>query len=1161
MAFLDELRQKWLSSEMTADEVLDEILRWEEDISARTDQELDDAWTFRQEIEGATDSAVGAPVSTAPPPDSAGATNNDNTDSFTSTHGQEDPWVAVQHLMAQGHWGAAHQVVATIPDYHPRFSEVPRLLEAITDGETYDQVPGLGSIVSQLASARSRRAWDEFNRRFQLAEQLITDASAAAGRAIEMPRSLRAVFEEALRAQESERLVNKAVKQRTTGDFDGALASLDSAADLDPRFARVQMEREVTKELVSTVRRLSTTPQTPIDTPAGASRMRYAIENKFPQPIATAFYQLRWIDDQLAEIPQVANILGACLQHLTIVALAEYLSGNRRDSHLNAGLLERLQKPVSHGTWVGILRDILAHLQEHHHQPFTAELFEFYFPKHGEKTITTLRQMGDELVQMRNDLLKRSADTLPGSDKQGDFKKNLVKFLQMVAFLKDYPLVTVKNTHTTGGTKTHKCYLHMGFHDTFEQVEVQSDLDLENSRVAMLNPKVGELLYLYPFYLLRQCPQPSCGKLHLFRFDQLTGGGKKSVEYITSSGHKLRDEGAPVADLLTLIKSSWAVKLRHKAKYIYIESSESWQRLAVGTRVGGKYEVLQHLRRGGMADVYKVKCIDDGAVLALKLLPFQFLSDYTMVQRFRKEAMQAAELDHPNIARIVDQGEDLVDHYLVMELADGWITADGEVALDVGDLVKPLDQATVFSIIKQACEGLHYIHQQGIVHRDIKPGNLLLFELGRVKLTDFGIARSREEITLTLTGLNMGTPEYMSPEQAEGTKELTPASDIYSLGVVMYEMLTGKSPFKRATPLATMYAHRHDPVPNLAAVIPSVDRSLQWVLMRCLAKDPGRRFRSASELYKQLVAYEQQGTRSSSAEVRYDLPSDEHYQRAWRAEQPGCLLILIDQSASMGDSVGAGLTGAGQRKADFAALVVNKLLYELVQRCTVGTDVRPRVDVAVLGYGPSGGVQSVWSGALANRDLVSISEVASNPLRIAHSTATEFDPDSGRLVQIPIGIPIWMEPLAGNGTPMCRALQVAHSLAQEWTSAHVSSFPPIVVNIADGEPTDGDPLPYAAQLGRVGTEDGKALVFNCFLSSSPGYTVRYPRDISQLPPEPLAQQFFQMSSILPHSMIRIGNSVHGMGLQPGARGFVFGGDIHDLTQFVTIASLPALSRW
>jgi serine/threonine protein kinase len=581
-----------------------------------------------------------------------------------------------------------------------------------------------------------------------------------------------------------------------------------------------------------------------------SSRLRYAIENKFPYPIARTFYQLRSFNDWQAEISQLSNILGAALEHLAILAMTEYFSGSQRDAMINQSIYDKLRQHISLGNWVNITREVLTFLKGSAHEAFMPELFDIYFPTKAQSS-PSIKKLIDELVKMRNDFAHPKKP--PTRVEHRNYKRNLIELLQGMAFLKDYPLISVKSAESQEGVKSHACHLHMGFHDTFEQISLQCDLDLEKTRVAMLNPKAGELLHLHPFYLLRECQEAECGVIHLFHFDRV---GKNRVEYLTANGHGLRDERADL-DLKSLLQSSLGARLRLKARYLYLQAEENeWHKLPVGQCIEGKYEVVEWLRRGGMADVYRVKKVNEDQHLALKLLPFQFLSDQKMVQRFRHEATQAIRFRHPNITSVLDYGEDLVDHYLVMELASGWKTSAGEVALDVGELPKPFDEVIVISIIKQACAGLVYIHGQGVVHRDVKPGNLLLFDGGQVKLADFGIARSRESITLTLTGLAMGTPEYMSPEQAEGSRELKQTSDIYSLGVVMYELLTGEPPFRRNTPLATAVAHLRESVPNPSKLNPQVSERLAKIVLKCLEKSPDKRFRSALDLYNALDSYE-----------------------------------------------------------------------------------------------------------------------------------------------------------------------------------------------------------------------------------------------------------------------------------------------------------------
>jgi HD-like signal output (HDOD) protein len=302
----------------------------------------------------------------------------------------------------------------------------------------------------------------------------------------------------------------------------------------------------------------------------------------------------------------------------------------------------------------------------------------------------------------------------------------------------------------------------------------------------------------------------------------------------------------------TACQDLWERPLRHKSKYLHLEPMISEQRLDNGHYIGDKYQVIEHLCRGGMADIYKVKLTGSNHIYALKFLPFQMMRDPKTVQRFWQEAAKISRLNHPNVIRIVDHSEDFANHYFVMELATGWKTSKGNGALDVENIPKPIKLSTALAIIKQACNGLDYIHRQGFIHRDIKPANLLLFDGGQVKLSDFGIARSWDSISLTATGMLVGTPEYVSPEQIEGLKDLTPAADIYSLGVMMFEMLTGISPFKRKTSLATIAAHVNEPAEFPSKKISHIPVDIQNLVLKCLKKSVDQRFTSVGELCQEI---------------------------------------------------------------------------------------------------------------------------------------------------------------------------------------------------------------------------------------------------------------------------------------------------------------------
>ena len=192
---------------------------------------------------------------------------------------------------------------------------------------------------------------------------------------------------------------------------------------------------------------------------------------------------------------------------------------------------------------------------------------------------------------------------------------------------------------------------------------------------------------------------------------------------------------------------------------------------------------------------------------------------------------------------------------------------------------------------------------------------------------------------------------------------------------------------------------------------------------------------------------------------------------------PTCFLFLIDQSGSMAETFGG---GAGRRKADGVADAINRLLQTLVIRCATGDDVYPRYEVGVIGYGRS--VGPAFGGVLAGRSLVPINEVANAPASIQERTR-KTDDGAGGLIDQTVKFPVWFEPVADGGTPMCEALRRAHHLLQEWVSRHQTAYPPMVFNITDGDATDGDPTSHAQAIGSLSTADGNVLVFNCHISS------------------------------------------------------------------------------
>jgi len=246
---------------------------------------------------------------------------------------------------------------------------------------------------------------------------------------------------------------------------------------------------------------------------------------------------------------------------------------------------------------------------------------------------------------------------------------------------------------------------------------------------------------------------------------------------------------------------------------------------------------------------------------------------------------------------------------------------------------------------------------------------------------------------------------------------------------------------------------------------------------------------------------------------------------------------------------------AGKRKADGVADAINRLLQNLVIKCSHGEDIYYRFDVGFLSYGAN--VGPALGGALAGRELVPISEIGVNTLRIEERTK-KVDDGAGGLVDQNVKFPIWFDPVANGGTPMCGALERAKQMLQEWVGKHPDSFPPIVINITDGEATDGDPAPYGEAIQQLATNDGNVLLFNCHISSTAASPVVFPDSDAGLPDE-YARLLFGMSSVLP-AAIREAAQSEEFTVGEQARGFAFNADLVELIRFLDIGTRPSNLR-
>jgi serine/threonine-protein kinase len=283
--------------------------------------------------------------------------------------------------------------------------------------------------------------------------------------------------------------------------------------------------------------------------------------------------------------------------------------------------------------------------------------------------------------------------------------------------------------------------------------------------------------------------------------------------------------------------------------------------------LNGRYRLIGRIGAGGMSVVYKAQDVALGRLVAIKILHESLTGDPKFVENFRREAQAAASLSHPNVVTVHDVGQDGSRHYIVMELVEGE---------DLKTTVRnwaPLPLANALDLAIQICKGVGYAHRAGFVHCDVKPQNVLVTKDGRAMVADFGIARVISEATITRGDSSWGTPHYFSPEQAAG-QSATPASDVYAIGIVLYEMLTGRLPFQADSPAALALKHLTEEPPPITDLNPNVPLPVARIIHKVLSKEPSARYRTADQLGSILQNIRVESEQGTSVElVSSDVPA------------------------------------------------------------------------------------------------------------------------------------------------------------------------------------------------------------------------------------------------------------------------------------------------
>ncbi|MDQ0161691.1 Stk1 family PASTA domain-containing Ser/Thr kinase [Aeribacillus alveayuensis] len=284
--------------------------------------------------------------------------------------------------------------------------------------------------------------------------------------------------------------------------------------------------------------------------------------------------------------------------------------------------------------------------------------------------------------------------------------------------------------------------------------------------------------------------------------------------------------------------------------------------MLIGKRISGRYKILEVIGGGGMANVYLARDIILERNVAIKILRFDFVNDEEFIRRFRREAQSATSLDHPNIVSIYDVGEEDNIYYIVMEYVAG------QTLKQYIQRNAPLNPREALNIMDQIVSAIAHAHENHIVHRDIKPHNILIDHNGNVKVTDFGIAMAITSTTITHTNSILGSVHYLSPEQARGGLA-TKKSDIYSLGVVLYEMLAGRLPFDGESAVSIALKHLQSEAPSPKRWNPAIPQSVENIILKAMAKDPIHRYNSVEEMQQDILTAFHADRRN---EKRYTIP-------------------------------------------------------------------------------------------------------------------------------------------------------------------------------------------------------------------------------------------------------------------------------------------------
>ena len=547
-----------------------------------------------------------------------------------------------------------------------------------------------------------------------------------------------------------------------------------------------------------------------------------------------------------------------------------------------------------------------------------------------------------------------------------------------------------------------------------------------------------------------------------------------------------------------------------------------------------RYKIINILKQGGFGIVYKVKDLQKNKIVVIKEQFFikhsyrningnifnKKIQDGNISFKQLKEDVKSEieylkSIKHKNIVKAYDFFEKNNTIYSVMEYIEG---------MDLAEYLEShsFDEDEAKYLLQQLINGLKKLHKSRRVHRDIKPNNIMKTPKGLYKIIDFTTSKVFSNCETIVTGIR--TPIYSPPELEKRRAVIGSFTDIYSLGIVLIRLFCDEN---RIPPLIDRLMSSDKSFQQLIVDL-DISQKLKDVILKMTHLDPQKRFQNLEEIEDILF---KKGIK---------MPYTEQMSRA----NPGCIIIMLDQSGSMEDPCGI----EGETKKDLATRAVNRTIYEIIEASTEGENIKDRCFIGVIGYGTKNPKVDLILGGM-------VSDIYESKLR-TEIIKRKVSDGAGGLIEIDEDFPIWVEPKAEWGTPMDMAFQRASELAQEWCNTHPDSFPPLVINISDGEPNDMDGAEKRAkELVEISNNDGNVLLLNAHIADGIKDPIKLPKDVNLLS-DNFAKFLFNISSTLPEGLVTEAQKV-GFNATIGAKGMVYNADADILIRLLSFGSSKA----